>query len=795
MPDGPRPNSQSIQKPLGDVPRGPRLTNQSIRKSSGDSGDVDCRMIASGSGMSGTRKMRESPEGLHGKLRKYSPLQTTSRSQRFSCPSEAEVQKLLDASSPMWSLWDLGVGLLLPSDEARSPEDSAHTADTALQQYQQQDTPSCSSKESRLKTSCSSAATDADKHQPCSSQKAPGAGAKERQRSPNRGTRSPCTSPVVPSRQIRHVRDIANTSPCASPTMSSRQVRSARACTPSTASSRQIRSARDAAGTGSRQTKKSLADVAAVQTDSAKVLTESRSTGAPAFVTRLSSPSGQKTPRSPGTSREAVSANRNQLSPQQRSRLVKSLPGNAITDSAKKPQHQKKLLGSDGHRTCSPQGSRPGPLLLDRSPLASAARQSPQLRRSPSGDADEKVTTACGWSRLQGSSGRLEAARVSHALTASQDTMQAEAEDEIAALDLDRRMPPSAQNTCYICGARHVNSESLEAHTQVCRQLFALRQAQRPPQERRPLLEEQQLPLGANCLQQYYYAPQKDSPYSSCKSLAPQNSASDEKLHQRLSGYAASLGVQQPQASQLPTQVQCPPEVQFPTASPLSPKKGKSPSRGKTSPRLSLELKAQNSSEGDLQGSSTLIARGLLLQALASQEEQLRAEFASALPTSEVVNVFRVAHAESNMYSAMLSTMQRKDPAQLPPFELELWHGTSWACVSKILRHGFNRSFAGRHGTLLGVATYFSNDLAYSQRFCDRRSAGRATTQVVLLARVLVGKYCKGWNKCIEPPVRDVASGARYDSTVDDVDNPKIFAVFRDFQAIPLFLVEFRPKA
>merc|ERR1712113_343963 len=121
--------------------------------------------------------------------------------------------------------------------------------------------------------------------------------------------------------------------------------------------------------------------------------------------------------------------------------------------------------------------------------------------------------------------------------------------------------------------------------------------------------------------------------------------------------------------------------------------------------------------------------------------------------------------------------------------ERELWHGTSWATVPKIVRQGFNRSFAGRHGTLLGAGTYFSTDPAYSQRFCDRHGGGRDGTKALLLSRVLVGNYCKGTKEDVEPPVMDSESGVLFDSTVDNEEHPSIFVVFRDFQALPLFLV------
>lgn len=106
----------------------------------------------------------------------------------------------------------------------------------------------------------------------------------------------------------------------------------------------------------------------------------------------------------------------------------------------------------------------------------------------------------------------------------------------------------------------------------------------------------------------------------------------------------------------------------------------------------------------------------------------------------------------------------------------------------KILKQGFNRSFAGRHGTLLGHATYFSSDPRYSLRFCDK-GGGQHGTKVLILSRVLVGRYCKGSPSDVEPPVCN-DDGDRYDTTVDSMESPSIFAVFRDFQAVPLFLVE-----
>ena len=73
-------------------------------------------------------------------------------------------------------------------------------------------------------------------------------------------------------------------------------------------------------------------------------------------------------------------------------------------------------------------------------------------------------------------------------------------------------------------------------------------------------------------------------------------------------------------------------------------------------------------------------------------------------------------------------------------------------------------------------------------RFCGKKG-GADGTKVLVVARVLVGRYCKGSPTDVEPPLLN-SQGDRFDTTVDNAEAPSIFAVFRDFQALPLFLVE-----
>lgn len=159
-----------------------------------------------------------------------------------------------------------------------------------------------------------------------------------------------------------------------------------------------------------------------------------------------------------------------------------------------------------------------------------------------------------------------------------------------------------------------------------------------------------------------------------------------------------------------------------------------------------------------------------------SDLEAVKSWLASSLPKSEVRAVLRV---ECGLTKAAYSGVSKS----LGPERL-LWHGTSWDSVGNIVRQGFNRAYCGRHGTKLGRGVYFTEDATYALRFC-----GRSAIRAVFLAGVLPGRCCRGEEGLVEPPIAD-ATGARFDSTVDDPARPKVFCVFRDFQAIPLYLAK-----
>lgn len=180
----------------------------------------------------------------------------------------------------------------------------------------------------------------------------------------------------------------------------------------------------------------------------------------------------------------------------------------------------------------------------------------------------------------------------------------------------------------------------------------------------------------------------------------------------------------------------------------------------------------------------SLLAKGVLSTAPGADADDLqnvKSRFMAQVPDVSVLGVYRVENTNLGLvHAAVRGTMEIHE-------ERDLWHGTSSDCVRNITLNGFNRAYCGRHGMRLGHGTYFSASADYSVRFCSRKSSSR----VMFLAKVLVGKWTKGSPEMKEPPHLDSEGMARFDSVVNDVEFPSIFCIFKDFQAMPLFLVEF----
>ncbi|CAJ1069628.1 protein mono-ADP-ribosyltransferase PARP14-like isoform X2 [Xyrichtys novacula] len=119
-----------------------------------------------------------------------------------------------------------------------------------------------------------------------------------------------------------------------------------------------------------------------------------------------------------------------------------------------------------------------------------------------------------------------------------------------------------------------------------------------------------------------------------------------------------------------------------------------------------------------------------------------------------------------------------------------LYHGTPADSIDKINTHGFNRSYAGKHGAMYGNGAYFAVDPCYSaQGYARPDSKGHKR---MYQARVLVGDYAPGRNGLLAPPSKPSGSSSDlYDSVTDHNVPPTIFVVFNDILAYPEYLITF----
>ena len=93
--------------------------------------------------------------------------------------------------------------------------------------------------------------------------------------------------------------------------------------------------------------------------------------------------------------------------------------------------------------------------------------------------------------------------------------------------------------------------------------------------------------------------------------------------------------------------------------------------------------------------------------------------------------------------------------------------------------------------TAYGQGVYFAQDASYS---ANNKYSPRDNNynKHIFLVRVLTGEYAPGHYTDIEPPPKSYDNKDLYDSSVDDVQNPRIFVIFHDTQAYPEYLITFK---
>ena len=92
---------------------------------------------------------------------------------------------------------------------------------------------------------------------------------------------------------------------------------------------------------------------------------------------------------------------------------------------------------------------------------------------------------------------------------------------------------------------------------------------------------------------------------------------------------------------------------------------------------------------------------------------------------------------------------------------------------------------------MYGNGVYFATAAAYSARPQYSVPNPQSGDKHIFLCKVLTGDFCQGTQGLKSTPDKDVTvtPKTKYDSVVDDINNPNIFVIFNDTQAYPEYLI------
>ncbi|XP_028405586.1 protein mono-ADP-ribosyltransferase PARP15-like isoform X1 [Dendronephthya gigantea] len=160
---------------------------------------------------------------------------------------------------------------------------------------------------------------------------------------------------------------------------------------------------------------------------------------------------------------------------------------------------------------------------------------------------------------------------------------------------------------------------------------------------------------------------------------------------------------------------------------------------------------------------------------------------------NEIVRIDRIQNRGIyELYNVKRQAMKTKYGRNFPGKELMLFHGTSSENIDTINSGGLNRNFAGIHATRYGRGVYFARDASYScqKTFSPADSQGH---RYMYYAKVLVGDFTVGTDNMIVAPNKNTTDpNETYNSVVDNVENPKIYVLFQDYEYYTEYLITFK---
>ena len=135
-----------------------------------------------------------------------------------------------------------------------------------------------------------------------------------------------------------------------------------------------------------------------------------------------------------------------------------------------------------------------------------------------------------------------------------------------------------------------------------------------------------------------------------------------------------------------------------------------------------------------------------------------------------------------NIYDAVLNTKNNKGKEDI------LFHGTSFDNIKKIMNAGFNRDYNIK--SLYGKGTYFSNKSKIAAKYCNGIKAF-GNIYAMLACKVYIGESTIGKANMNESELYMNDKVTQYDSLVNNLRNPAIFVINRDYHAVPCYIIVF----
>uniref|UniRef100_A0A8C5Q8C6 Poly(ADP-ribose) polymerase family member 12 n=1 Tax=Leptobrachium leishanense TaxID=445787 RepID=A0A8C5Q8C6_9ANUR len=147
-----------------------------------------------------------------------------------------------------------------------------------------------------------------------------------------------------------------------------------------------------------------------------------------------------------------------------------------------------------------------------------------------------------------------------------------------------------------------------------------------------------------------------------------------------------------------------------------------------------------------------------------AEYKKIEATFHRTLQTVTIQSIQRIQNVSLWQVYQWQKDQMKKQNGGKEVEEKQLFHGTNDKLVDAICQQNFDWRICGANGTAYGKGSYFARDSSYSHNYSKRTDS---LTQIMFVARVLVGDYIRGNSSYLRPPAKQRSSSSFYDSCVD----------------------------